>query len=369
MQNINEVIACLRRIKKAIGSGEDNSLIPPAISRNHKHDLASPFTPIFHAPEEFDYPDYVEFEYFQAIDRDYEERGFDALAWYVSFHNGGPWGIFIPVLSLAYIEKRFLKRYRGTRFRKWQIGYDFLLQHELFHFAADYMCAQWEILLQAPCWSALTNYRKREGIDYLEIEEKLANAYMLRQLNKRWTLSARRLILTAIEGSPPGYRDGVTCVDEQTFKSNLAELTKVYIGLHAIEKEINLLTTGVDITAFYTLAERLDASQCPITIIHNEDRFGIPQIGTNFILKIPTIVESESFQKTFRKLDLSLQKRWKKKKQQLAETIPRHPEFEKFADVFSLRLNDNYRVHLRPSNDMAVWEAIAVGTHKEMGHG
>lgn len=369
MQNINDVIECLRRIKKAMGYVEYNPLMPPAISRNQKHEQASPLAPIFHTPEEFDYPDYVEFEYFQAIDRDYAERGIEALAWYVSFHNGGPWGIYIPVLSLAYIENRFLKRYRGTRFRKWQLGYDLLLQHEMFHFATDYMCAQWEILLQAPCWSALTDYRKREGIGYLEIEEKLANAYMLRQLNKQLTPSGRRLIRTAVECSPPGYKDGAACVDDLSFKSNLAELTKVYVAIHALEKDINLLASGVDITAFYSLADNLDANQCPITIIHNEDRFGIPQIGTNFILKIPTIVETEAFQKACKKLDKSLRQRWEKKKRLLAETIPRHPEFEKFADLFSLRLNDNYRVHLRPSNDMTVWEAIAVGTHKEMGHG
>ncbi len=348
---------------------EYNPLLPPAISRNQNHEQAPPLTPIFNTPEEFDYPDYVEIEYFQAIDRDYAKRGIEALAWYVSFHNGGPWGIFIPVLSLAYIENRFLKKYRGSRFKKWQLGYDLLLQHEMFHFATDYMCAQWEILLQAPCWSALTDYRKRNNIAYLEIEEKLANAYMLRQLNNLLSPSGRSLIRAAIECSPPGYKDGIHCVDDYLFKSNLAELTKAYVTVHALEKNINILSSGVDITSFCSLAANLDEKQCPITIIHNEDRFGIPLIGTSFILKISTIVETEAFKKAYKKLDKSLRQRWEKKKKLLAETIPRHPEFEKFADLYSLRLNDNYRVHLRPSNDMTVWEAIAVGTHKDMGHG
>ena len=36
--------------------------------------------------------------------------------------------------------------------------------------------------------------------------------------------------------------------------------------------------------------------------------------------------------------------------------------------LYGLYLNHGYRVHLRP-NERGAWEALDIGTHKEMGHG
>lgn len=111
--------------------------------------------------------------------------GIDALAWYSSFHNSRPeWGIYIPLLSLLYIARRWLKRLGIPIERKLQVAFRLLHEHELFHFATDYMVAQWEILLDVPCWAMLME-QKRATAAYIKEEEKLANAHMLRQLAPR----------------------------------------------------------------------------------------------------------------------------------------------------------------------------------------
>ncbi len=56
----------------------------------------------------------------------------------------------------------------------------------------------------------------------------------------------------------------------------------------------------------------------------------------------------------------------------MATGIPRSARLEKMkgdkADLFSIRLNDNFRVHLQMVQ-ADNWEAVAVGSHKAMGHG
>src|SRR5262249_4139418 len=135
--------------------------------------------------------------------------GVDALAWYSSFHNLQPeWGIYIPTLSLMYIERRWLKEVRAPFWRKFQIAAAILHQHELFHFATDYMVAQWEVLLSAPMWALTMEQRRDKGI-YLAEEEKLANAHMLRQLGPKLSQLEHDAVLQATRRQPPGYSDGV----------------------------------------------------------------------------------------------------------------------------------------------------------------
>ena len=90
--------------------------------------------------------------------------GIDALAWYSSFHNfRREWGIYIPILSLVYIARRWLKRLGIPLERKLQVAFWLVHEHELFHFATDYMVAQWEILLNVPCWVILMEQKRAMG--------------------------------------------------------------------------------------------------------------------------------------------------------------------------------------------------------------
>lgn len=328
--------------------------------------------PIISVGSDFDYQEGAK-EIFIGSDRQVREQGIDALAWYVSFHvEKAPWGIFIPISSLAYIEHRYLQSRRRSRSLKWEVAFQLLWEHEIFHFATDYAVAQWEILLQRPCWTALSNKRLKAQ-KFLEVEEKLANAHMLRTLEPGWPKSVRLAVRKFIQQQPAGYSEAPDFLQDERFEAELMELTKTYVGAFGHEYGLNFWTARFDYSAFFPLSPRIELGKCPIHVIQDESRLGIPQISVQFLRCIQQIIETEAFTKKLAGLPENIIRRWHKKKEMLAVGIPRHPEFEKLHGrldgLFSIRLNDNFRAHLRPVPSSQAWEAVAVGTHKEMGHG
>jgi hypothetical protein len=190
--------------------------------------------------------------------------GIDALAWYSSFHNMRPeWGIYIPRSSLVYIARRWLKHLRIPVERKLQVAYRLLHEHELFHFSTDYMVAQWEILLAVPCWAVLLEQKRATGT-YIEEEEKLANAFMLRRLLPQLSAAQYNAIEAATLRQPPGYSDWPKCVAENAFHAGLGELAKLYLGPQALRLPLNVSTGVVAIESFYPFWPTLDTSRCPV---------------------------------------------------------------------------------------------------------
>lgn len=247
--------------------------------------------PFFDGEQKSDYPDWLEEEFLHPMDQAIQERGIEALAWYVSFHvTQSNWGIFIPISSLVYIEKRYLKSLRRSRYRKWQLAFELLFEHELFHFVTDYACSQWELLVHRPCWSSLTERRIKAG-RYLEVEEKLANAYMIRVLRQSWTPSIEASLKGFVESQPTGYCEAFDFIDENRFNEELRELVKSYIGLHAVEQGLNLHSDVFDFKVFFPITPRIESQQCPLHIIHDEGKIGIPHIAIEFIECIPKIIE------------------------------------------------------------------------------
>jgi hypothetical protein len=244
--------------------------------------------------------------------------GIDALAWYSSFHNLRPeWGIYIPILSLVYIARRWLKRLGLPLERKLQMSFRILHEHELSHFATDYMVAQWEIMLNIPCWAVLLE-QKRATVIYVEDEEKLANAYMLRRLAARLSAVQYREVEAATLRQPPGYSEGANCVAEEAFRGGLGELTKLYLGPQALRLPLNMSTGVVAIESFYPLWPELEAARCPVHLIDDARGLALPPIDVTIIDRIPHIEETEPFKKGLLDLPRHIQERWQKKKEQLA---------------------------------------------------
>lgn len=325
--------------------------------------------------EATDYPVFLEQEFLAAKDREVGTksqagRGVDALAWYVSFHRSqGTWGVFIPTSSLVYMELRHFRSAGLSQSAKRQAALEMLLEHESFHWAADHTCSQWEVLLHAPCWRSLTQRRRDKGLPYIELEESLANAHMLRRLGRRWNKSVRSAVERFVAGQPSGYNRAGEFADRARFDAGLTELSKTYAGLHASERGLNVFSPCFDYATLFPVYPRVPGDQCPIHIIRDLARFGIPEISLRFLKCIPEIVETELFQKLFAQMPQDIQKRWKRKKEQLKVMLPRHPEFENFRDYFSLRLGHSFRAHLRPVAGQTRWEAFEIGPHTKMGHG
>jgi hypothetical protein len=61
---------------------------------------------------------------------------------------------------------------------KVQLGFRALHQHELFHYAVDYMSAQWEAISEMPCYYPARKLKARIG--YNPKEEMIANANKIR---------------------------------------------------------------------------------------------------------------------------------------------------------------------------------------------
>ncbi|MBI4699157.1 MAG: hypothetical protein HY758_09730 [Nitrospirae bacterium] len=118
----------------------------------------------------------------ETIRKSVEIYGIDALAWYVTFHaKGAQWGIYIPISSLMYLYDNYLINLEGDINSKLGIAFQILHKHELFHFSVDYMSSQWEMITSKPCHKPARSL-KDSSLGYILLEEKLANAYMLRKL-------------------------------------------------------------------------------------------------------------------------------------------------------------------------------------------
>jgi len=131
--------------------------------------------------------------------RDFERlvqlNGVDALGWYLPFHQRiAQHGIYISSAGALWLAKRCFRRKYSDDVRtdistKLHYAVHAILRHETFHFAAECMTANWELATGATCYlKANKDLKSKAG--YIEKEEALANAYMLRGF--RWASSATR---------------------------------------------------------------------------------------------------------------------------------------------------------------------------------
>ncbi len=111
-------------------------------------------------------------------------RGIDALGWYMTFHQQRyQHGIYIPIKGILVMARDALAGLPVSMERRIELAFHAIFRHELFHFATDCMAANWELVSgREVYWKAKTAYRNAAG--YVELEEALANAYMLRGF--RW---------------------------------------------------------------------------------------------------------------------------------------------------------------------------------------
>jgi hypothetical protein len=95
----------------------------------------------------------------------------------------------------------------------------------------------------------------------------------------------------------------------------------------------------------------------------------------NPVYKIPdirSITEAKSFSDLLASKYASLRERWDETKRKLIANpgLPglRFKPWDKSKGHWSVRINDNFRAHLREKSS-GIWEADKFGPHKAMGHG
>ena len=104
-------------------------------------------------------------------------KGVDALGWYVTFHQKArQYGVHLPAEGMLVLAVGTLGELPLPLERKIELAFHAILRHELFHFAADCMAANWELSLGMPVyWPAKA--KLCNATNYIELEEALANAH------------------------------------------------------------------------------------------------------------------------------------------------------------------------------------------------
>lgn len=169
---------------------------------------------------------------------------------------------------------------------------------------------------------------------------------------------------------PAGYRDAVAYLgNSEDYREGLTEVVKAYVAVPLAARNPSLPVSLIDWPRLFDLAPS-ELLNCPVHIIADDHAVGLPPLAPRMLAAIPSLRETPKFQRQFRRLARPMQEAWNRKKTRLAHSVPGHPEFEKLKDrdLYSIRVNRQYRAHLRPIPGRSDWEAVEIGTHTELGH-
>lgn len=304
-------------------------------------------------------------------------NGMDAYGWYTSFHQTGvQWGAYISLTYMRYFIYDTLKNLPAPTATKAQIAFNCILNHELFHFATDYAVAQAELFSDEAWWWPM---KQTKAFRYNLQEEKLANAYMLQSCQRTKTelkiKGKKEIIKNFTKLQPAGYCDAVS-VKRSDWKRELALLAYEY-GKSTEFMSDNIFLWdekfGFDWERLFPISPQIDWRYCPIFLVDDTKKYGIPPGWLEYLSSIPSIEESLSFQNQLSKLGQEIRKAWERTKRRLQQAITPGADFKKWtrggSNIYSVRINDNFRVHLEGAPGGGKWVAIEIGSHKSMGHG
>jgi hypothetical protein len=304
-------------------------------------------------------------------------QGIDAYGWYSSFHQTGvQWGVYISLTYMRYFMHDTLKSLQVSTMTKAEIAFNCILNHELFHFATDYAIAQAELFSTEAWWWPM---HEAKNPHHNIQEEKLANAYMLQSCERTKSefkiKGKKESIKNFTKLQPPGYCDAVS-VKRNDWKRELALLAHEY-GKHTEEMKNNYILWsdkfGFDWARFFPISPQIDWRFCPIFLVDDTKKYGVNSGWLEYLTSIPLIEENFSFQNQLSKLGQNIRKAWDRTKFRLQQQITPGADFKKWPpggdNVYSVRINDNFRAHLKGVPGDKNWVAIGIGSHKNMGHG
>lgn len=309
------------------------------------------------------------------MSRLHEIRGIDAYGWYVTFHQRtAQHGVHIPLEGALLMAARVFHHLPIADERKVNLAFHAILRHELFHFAADCMAANWELATgTAMYWKAKEKHRNAQG--YVEHEEATANAYMLRGFQH-----PRRLLANS-GGAPPALK-GFTRQQPAGYKEAYmyAGSRAAYMrGCRDLSTQVQHASAlppvpaAMDTLLLYADPFRIDWTRCPIMISDRFDLRRLLGISIDFFTCIPAVTETRKFEKSLNKLGPTVQEKWLEQKSKLAQSTSLNSlGFQKWtkggADCYSVNVG-SHRAHLRLDRGQSTLSALDIGTHLAMGHG
>jgi hypothetical protein len=265
------------RIDSSEDIGSFDNSVGPASDNDERRQLDAPSV-IFEVPPSLTDADIKSIlgDEIGRLKRLQQIRGTDALGWYVTFHQRtAQHGIFLTAEGLLQFAGRALAALPLPPARMIEIAFHAILRHELFHFATDCMVANWELSLGIPVfWPA----KKRLGKPYIELEEALANAYMLRGFRyPSRSLGDSRGALKAITSfcadQPPGYCDGPSYANSRgDYIGGCQDLSALFQMAATRDDAWKVPQPALDTVIFYPDVVRIDWRRCTI-LFH--DRLGL----------------------------------------------------------------------------------------------
>lgn len=312
-------------------------------------------------------PSHITSEERDLLDGGIREVGFDVYAFYKSRRYiaarpyPGKWGIFYLDHGVRRVKELIETTYPGYG-PSLRLAYDFLRVHERFHFKFDLYALSVEASLGRALYDPLKRAFRHHRI-YL-VEEALANRDAW-EWAKRGQVGLGEFAYDFMKLQPGAYAR----FDERKF--DLAgELAANLIDLNlssSARREDQALWVG------NIPDELLRRSLCPEYFV----RPSLLSAWINPAWKMPTVLdvtEAKSFSNLLTSKYASLRERWDDTKRKLLAN-PALPgldfkRWNKSTGHWSVRINDNFRAHLRPSPQAnGIWEADEFGPHKAMGHG
>lgn len=311
------------------------------------------------------------------IQRLLQIRGMDAIGAYLTFHQlAGQWGIYIQLERVVLLAFQYFNDVQVSLERKVEIAFHAVLRHELFHFEVDCMVANWELATGVEVrWAGSQKYRNTQG--YIELEEGLANAYMLRGFKYpsgplRSGPGAYRALSRFCSHQPAGYCDGpMYAKSSELYLRQCSQLSDDYHGASSAQW---FVPDEFDTGMLYPNPVQIAWTRCPIIL---QDQYDLQRhlgIGISYFRSVGRITETPSFERSLTKLSTHLQRQWSKVKATLAiTTAGSGSDFKRWKpggkDCYSVRVGRAFRAHLRYERHSSTWIAEAIGDHKTMGHG
>jgi hypothetical protein len=307
-------------------------------------------------------------------------KGVEALGYYVSFHAiGQQWGVYINADGVRHLAREVFGKLNTSPEVKILLAFNAIYKHELFHFATDYMVSQFELLSEEAIWSPAKNYVKNKSPYYSLIEEKCANAWMLRsiryprkEINVKGKYKALRDYTRIM---PAGYNEGYLFSEKSVLINELGRLTSLeYLDFSSkLKNNHNIHSDAFSHENMYSLFPRINWKYCPIFLVFNENTTPVPKDLISLFSSITAIQESSKFLKRLNKQPPLIIDRWNETKMKLSIGINKGSNFKPWPpagrSMYSVRLDSAYRAHLFYDRRGKVWHAMDIGSHKSMGHG
>lgn len=302
----------------------------------------------------------------EAIEGGIRRRGFDALAFYKSRRMvsdrpfPGRWGIFYLRQGLSYIESQITREYPGRRNPR-KLALDFLREHERFHYRADLQTLLFEATLGRSLYMPLR--RALRGRRSHFVEEALANRQVW-DWSKKASVGIEEFAFEFMKLQPNAYA---------RFDEPRLQLAAEWAGT-----VVNQRPPGVTLRP--DLAHWVEASPvtllrhslCPEYVIYpaSLSRWLDPAL---VLPPVKNVKDSEEVTKALEGRFAHIRAQWVATKNKLQQNrLLRGLNFKPWPkdgrDRYSVRVDDNFRAHLRHLGK-GHWLAYAIGPHSKLGHG